>query len=63
MELDLHYIDNWNLCKDLGLFFKTVKTFFWLVDIKSNSQIYAFSRFLLAYCSTFIWIFHMFLYL
>ena len=28
MELDLHYIDNWNLMKDLGLFFKTVKTFF-----------------------------------
>ena len=28
MELDLHYIDNWNLFKDLGLFFKTVRTFF-----------------------------------
>jgi len=28
MELDLKYIDNWNLFKDLGLFFKTVKTFF-----------------------------------
>jgi exopolysaccharide biosynthesis polyprenyl glycosylphosphotransferase len=28
MELDLSYIDNWNLFKDLGLFFKTVKTFF-----------------------------------
>jgi len=28
MELDLHYIDNWNLFKDFGLFFKTVKTFF-----------------------------------
>ena len=28
MELDLHYIDNWNLRKDLELFFKTVKTFF-----------------------------------
>jgi lipopolysaccharide/colanic/teichoic acid biosynthesis glycosyltransferase len=28
MELDLHYIDNWNLRKDLGLFFKTVRTFF-----------------------------------
>ena len=28
MELDLHYIDNWNLFKDLDLFFKTVKTFF-----------------------------------
>lgn len=28
MELDLQYIDNWNLFKDLGLFFKTVKTFF-----------------------------------
>jgi exopolysaccharide biosynthesis polyprenyl glycosylphosphotransferase len=28
MELDLHYIDNWNLLKDFGLFFKTVKTFF-----------------------------------
>jgi exopolysaccharide biosynthesis polyprenyl glycosylphosphotransferase len=28
MELDLHYIDNWNLSKDFGLFFKTVKTFF-----------------------------------
>ena len=28
MELDLHYIDNWNLFKDLSLFFKTVKTFF-----------------------------------
>jgi len=27
MELDLHYIDNWNLFKDLSLFFKTVKTF------------------------------------
>jgi exopolysaccharide biosynthesis polyprenyl glycosylphosphotransferase len=28
MELDLNYIDNWNLFKDLGLFFKTVRTFF-----------------------------------
>lgn len=28
MELDLKYIDNWNLFKDFGLFFKTVKTFF-----------------------------------
>ncbi len=28
MELDLHYIDNWNLRKDFELFFKTVKTFF-----------------------------------
>ena len=28
MELDLHYIDNWNLFKDLLLFFKTVRTFF-----------------------------------
>jgi len=28
MELDLHYIDNWNLRKDAELFFKTVKTFF-----------------------------------
>ena len=28
MELDLHYIDNWNLSKDFGLFFKTVKSFF-----------------------------------
>ena len=28
MELDLHYIDNWNLRKDMELFFKTVKTFF-----------------------------------
>lgn len=28
MELDLHYIDNWNLLKDVGLFFKTVRTFF-----------------------------------
>ncbi len=28
MELDLKYIDNWNLFKDLGLFFKTVRTFF-----------------------------------
>lgn len=28
MELDLKYIDNWNIFKDLGLFFKTVKTFF-----------------------------------
>ncbi|MGW8317041.1 MAG: sugar transferase [Bacteroidales bacterium] len=28
MELDLHYIDNWNLRKDVELFFKTVRTFF-----------------------------------
>jgi exopolysaccharide biosynthesis polyprenyl glycosylphosphotransferase len=28
MELDLNYIDNWNLRKDVGLFFKTVRTFF-----------------------------------
>jgi len=28
MELDLHYIDNWNLRKDLELFFKTLRTFF-----------------------------------
>ncbi len=28
MELDLHYIDNWNLRKDMELFFKTVRTFF-----------------------------------
>jgi exopolysaccharide biosynthesis polyprenyl glycosylphosphotransferase len=28
MELDLNYIDNWNLRKDIGLFFKTVRTFF-----------------------------------
>ncbi len=28
MELDLNYIDNWNLLKDLKLFFKTVRTFF-----------------------------------
>ncbi len=28
MELDLNYIDNWNLRKDFELFFKTVKTFF-----------------------------------
>jgi exopolysaccharide biosynthesis polyprenyl glycosylphosphotransferase len=28
MELDLNYIDNWNLFRDLGLFFKTVRTFF-----------------------------------
>ncbi|MCK5136605.1 MAG: sugar transferase [Bacteroidales bacterium] len=28
MELDLSYIDNWNLRKDFELFFKTVKTFF-----------------------------------
>ena len=28
MELDLHYIDNWNLRKDFELFFKTVRTFF-----------------------------------
>jgi exopolysaccharide biosynthesis polyprenyl glycosylphosphotransferase len=28
MQLDLHYIDNWNLSKDVGLFFKTVRTFF-----------------------------------
>jgi len=28
MELDLHYIDSWNLFKDVGLFFKTVRTFF-----------------------------------
>jgi len=28
MELDLNYIDNWNLRKDISLFFKTVRTFF-----------------------------------
>jgi exopolysaccharide biosynthesis polyprenyl glycosylphosphotransferase len=28
MELDLNYIDNWNLRKDAALFFKTVRTFF-----------------------------------
>ena len=28
MELDLNYIDNWNLYKDFSLFFKTVRTFF-----------------------------------
>ncbi len=28
MELDLHYIDTWNLRKDVELFFKTVRTFF-----------------------------------
>jgi len=28
MELDLSYIDNWNLRKDISLFFKTVKSFF-----------------------------------
>ncbi|MEZ5072881.1 MAG: sugar transferase [Bacteroidales bacterium] len=28
MKLDLSYIDNWHLGKDLGLFLKTVKTFF-----------------------------------
>jgi len=28
MELDLNYIDEWNLFSDLGLFFKTVRTFF-----------------------------------
>jgi len=28
MQLDLHYIDNWNLRKDLELFFKSVKRFF-----------------------------------
>lgn len=28
MELDLNYIDNWNLRKDLILFFKSVKRFF-----------------------------------
>jgi lipopolysaccharide/colanic/teichoic acid biosynthesis glycosyltransferase len=28
MELDLHYIDSWNLFKDVRLFFKTVRTFF-----------------------------------
>ena len=28
MKLDLHYIDNWKLSKDFGLFFKTVRTFF-----------------------------------
>ena len=28
MELDLHYIDTWNLGKDVELFFKTVRTFF-----------------------------------
>jgi exopolysaccharide biosynthesis polyprenyl glycosylphosphotransferase len=28
MELDLNYIDNWNLSKDFSLLLKTVKTFF-----------------------------------
>ncbi len=28
MMLDMHYIDNWNIGKDIGLFIKTVKTFF-----------------------------------
>jgi exopolysaccharide biosynthesis polyprenyl glycosylphosphotransferase len=28
MELDLHYIDNWSLTKDLVLFLKTIRTFF-----------------------------------
>jgi exopolysaccharide biosynthesis polyprenyl glycosylphosphotransferase len=28
MELDLHYIDNWSLAKDLVLFIKTIRTFF-----------------------------------
>ena len=28
MELDLHYIDNWKLTKDLVLFIKTIGTFF-----------------------------------
>ena len=28
MQLDKKYIENWNLLKDVGLFFKTVKTFF-----------------------------------
>lgn len=28
MQLDLHYIDNWNLSRDFNLFFKTVKSFF-----------------------------------
>jgi exopolysaccharide biosynthesis polyprenyl glycosylphosphotransferase len=28
MKMDLQYIDNWNLSRDLGLFLKTVRTFF-----------------------------------
>ncbi|MFO7932729.1 MAG: exopolysaccharide biosynthesis polyprenyl glycosylphosphotransferase [Bacteroidales bacterium] len=28
MQLDLNYIDHWNLFKDISLFFKTVRTFF-----------------------------------
>jgi len=28
MELDMRYINNWNIFKDLGLFVKTVRTFF-----------------------------------
>jgi exopolysaccharide biosynthesis polyprenyl glycosylphosphotransferase len=28
MQLDKKYIENWNLIRDIGLFFKTVKTFF-----------------------------------
>lgn len=28
MKMDKHYIDNWNILKDIALFFKTVKTFF-----------------------------------
>ncbi|MFZ5940877.1 MAG: sugar transferase [Bacteroidota bacterium] len=28
MELDIRYINNWNIFRDLGLFFKTLRTFF-----------------------------------
>ena len=28
MEMDLHYIDNWNIARDLVLFIKTIGTFF-----------------------------------
>jgi lipopolysaccharide/colanic/teichoic acid biosynthesis glycosyltransferase len=28
MQLDIHYIDSWNLLKDVRLFFRTVRTFF-----------------------------------
>jgi lipopolysaccharide/colanic/teichoic acid biosynthesis glycosyltransferase len=28
MELDLHYIDNWNIARDLVLFIQTIRTFF-----------------------------------
>jgi lipopolysaccharide/colanic/teichoic acid biosynthesis glycosyltransferase len=28
VEMDLQYIDNWTLTKDINLFFRTIKTFF-----------------------------------